>query len=155
MGRGNSPIRLSRVAGVVLACFFVAFALAGLVGLASIGNLAWTEWRAGHRYVRTTCTVLDKRVEKSRIRVQGDQGRRRLSAGDPHPVRGRGASHEVWTCDSAQLYSRASSPRRSSTATRSAANTHVLVTIRATPGEAVLVRRSRRAGVSQRSCRCS
>lgn len=105
MKRGKSPTRLSRGAGLVLGFLFVAFVLAGIIGLATIGNLAWTEWRAGHRYVRTTCIVLDKRVGTSRIQTKGVRDgdvyrpeiRIRYEAG--------GASHEVWTYDSAQLYS--------------------------------------------------
>lgn len=118
MGRQGTPTRLSPSAGIILGFFCAAIGLGGLVGLAFIANLAVTEWRISHRYLQTTCTVLDKRVSESRNKS------RSIAETSPTvvpPRRGNasqrvyrpefrirytvaGTTYDIWTYDGSNLY---------------------------------------------------
>lgn len=117
--RGQSiPARLTPGAGWILGLLCAAVGVGGLVGLVFIIRLAATEWRIGHRYVETVCTVLDKRVSESRAKSRSNGATspsvvapRRGSASQRvyrPEIRIRytvaGTTYDVWTYDGSDLY---------------------------------------------------
>ncbi|HEX4148758.1 MAG TPA: DUF3592 domain-containing protein [Pirellulales bacterium] len=97
--RGARNMRSDKLGGASLGLFFAAVFLAGCIALGvCLVDVTIPDWRAKHKFVETTCQVLDKR-----ILAEGESGGRRYRPDFHIRYQVGGQAYQVWTYEIPRL----------------------------------------------------